>query len=672
MAEAAHAELHEHAHAHDHEHFGTVSTRLIITFVGGVLILNAYLADYFLFPGRMAVGAWSAVIGAIILGAPIVITGFKEMTRGRMHMSVLVAIAVLAAFTLGGRGEDSAPPKEGVKQKQAGGFKEAGIVAFFMLLASLIEQKTAQGARESVEKLMRFTPKTAELVSGKVVPVAEIKKGDRVRLRPGDNVPVDGRIVRGESSINEATVTGESLPADKAVGDEVFAGTSNLTGSLEVEVTRAGEDTTLGRVKRLILDAEATKTPVMQIIDKYAEWYTPVVLMLAGIIYVFTKDWYRVITALVVCCPCAFVLATPTAMVAGLSAAARLGILIKTVAHLEAAGDITAMVFDKTGTLTTGELTVTRMSPLEGVDGAELLRLAGSLEQNSRHPVARAVVRIARRANVQMQEASDVHEASGKGISGTVGGKRILVGRSNWLLDQGVDMRLAEAKSHIREVEGMSMLYAARDNKCIGWIGLEDRTREDAQRSTGELRDVGVKRLSMLTGDRWSVAKKVAAELGCTDVQAECLPEHKLRLVEQMRREGHTVAVVGDGVNDAPALAAGDLGIAMGAAGSDVAIDSASIALMSNDLNRLPFLIRLSRRVRRVIFQNLLFGVVFVVGGLLLSTFGYISPVSAAVLHNISSFIVIFNSARLVRFGENLSPYSSTVIDASAPTPVAA
>ncbi len=642
----------------DHEHVGAIQTRLIVTFIGGVLILNAYVAEYILFPDDPVIGSISALIGAIILATPIVIGAFGEMKRGRMHMSVLVALAVLGAFAL--------PETTG-----AGGYKVAGIIAFFMLMASLIEQQTAAGAREAVERLMTLTPLTALLLSGETVPVSELKPGDRVRVRPGDRVPADGRIAIGDTTIDEKTITGESVPADKLQGDEVFAGTTNLTGAVEIEVTRVGEDTTLGKVKRLILDAESTKTPIMQMIDRYAEWYTPVVLMIAAIVWVFTNEWERVITVLVVCCPCAFVLATPTAMVAGLSAAARLGILIKQAAHLEAAGDITAVVFDKTGTLTTGELTVTRMMPLGGVEGAELLLVAASVEQHSRHPVALAVAKVAERARVPLQEVTAFQETPGRGVAGTVGGESVIVGRETFLEDGGIDVSAAHADRRREDAEAMSLLYVARGGKCIGWIGLEDRARPEAKQATEDLNLLGVRRLSMLTGDRWSVARKVAGELGCTDVQGECLPEQKLRLVEMLREEGYRVAVVGDGVNDAPALMAGDLGIAMGAAGSDVAIDSASIALMSDDLGRLPFLIQLSRRLRRVILQNLMFGAIFVVGGLLLGSMGYLSAILAALLHNVSSFIVIFNSARLVRFGENLSPYSGTVADRSKPAPVA-
>ncbi len=643
---------------HDHEHVGSLQTRLVITLIGGLLILNSFIADHFLFVGQEEIGSISALIGALIVGLPILIGGFKEMSRGRMHMSTLVAIAVLAAFVLAD-------------------YRVAGIVAFFMLIATLIEEQTAAGARESVEKLMRFQPNKAELISGEVVDVTQLQKGDRIRLRPGDRVPADGKIISGETAINEATITGESLPADKSVGDEVFAGTHNLTGALEVEVVSTGEDTTLGKVKRLILEAEGTKTKLMQLIDRYAQWYTPVILMLAAIVGVFTRDPERVITVLVIACPCAFVLATPTAMVAGLTAAARLGILIKNVTHLESAGDITAIVFDKTGTLTTGQLTVTSLNPVEETEGTELLRAAGSLEQNSRHPVAKAVTAIAKKAKLKLLDTDGLEEVAGKGVKGKVDGSEVFVGRASWLKEEGVDMAPAETDEHLEEVSGLSLLYVAKDGRYLGWIGLEDRAREEAKHATAQLRELGTERLTMLTGDRWSVAKKVAKELGCTDVQAECLPEQKLHLVENMQKEGHTVAVVGDGVNDAPALAAGNLGIAMGAAGSDVAIGSASIALLNNDLERLPMLITLSRKLRSLITQNLLIGGAFVVIGSGLASFGYFGPIAAAILHNISSFIVIFNSARLVRFeearteAEKAKAEAETDTQAPQPAPVA-
>jgi Cd2+/Zn2+-exporting ATPase len=355
----------------------------------------------------------------------------------------------------------------------------------------------------------------------------------------------------------------------------------------------------------------------------------------------------RAISMLVVACPCALVLATPTAMVAALSCAARLGILIKNVVNLEFARNLTAMVFDKTGTLTTGELSVTRMMPAPGVEGAELLKAAATAEQLSKHPVARAVVEVARRARVALERPTDFEETMGRN------GAMLRVGRAAWLKESGVDMSLLENPEY-QEAEGLSMLYVARDNRLLGWIGLEDRTRDEARAAIDELRAEGIRQVTMVTGDRWSVARRVAAEMGCTDVQAEVLPEEKLLLVESLKRAGRKVAVIGDGVNDAPALAAGDLGIAMGAAGSDVAINSASIALMNNDLSRLPFILRLSRATMRVIWQNLVFGMLFIVILFVAAGFGQLPAMLAAFLHTIASALVIFNSARLVRFGEDL------------------
>ena len=463
-----------------------------------------------------------------------------------------------------------------------------------------------------------------------------------------------GEIISGRTSINEASITGESLPVDKGVGELVFAGSMNLTGSIDVKVTRVGDDTTLGQVREMILNAEQTKIPIMSIIDQYVQWYTPVVLMVAFAILFFTRDFGRAISAVIIACPCAFVLATPTAMVAALSCAARHGMLVKDVRDLETAGRINAIVFDKTGTLTTGQLAVTRLAPGENIEPGRLLGFAAAVEAHSNHPVAQAVVRVAKEAKLDLSEAIDVHEEPGMGMRAVVDGVNIMIGRETWLESEGVE--LVSVKAAAEEVEGFSVLYVAEEKHGIGWIGLEDKARDEARQATAELRALGMLRLTMFTGDRWSVAKRVAAELGCTEVEAECLPERKLELVQRMKDSGLHVAVVGDGVNDAPALAAGDIGIAMGAAGSDVAIHSASIALMSNDLRRLPFLVRLSRRTRGVVHYNLMFALAFILAGFALSAKGYMPVAVAALLHVVGSIVVVFNSARLVRFGEETRP----------------
>jgi len=340
----------------------------------------------------------------------------------------------------------------------------------------------------------------------------------------------------------------------------------------------------------------------------------------------------------------------PTAMVAALSAAARLGVLVKNVTDLETARRLTAVVLDKTGTLTTGELSVTRLRPAEGVDPAHLLASAAAVEQHSRHPVARAVMEVARRARIEPGKVEGFEESAGQGARARVDGAEVLVGRRAWLERQGVEV----GKIETQDAEGLSLLYVGRAGKALGWVGFEDRTRPEAARALDALRELGLKDLIMVTGDRLAVAKRVAAEMHCTALRAEVLPGQKLDLVEDLKRQGHTVVVVGDGVNDAPALAAGHISIAMGAAGSDVAIHSASIALMNNNLDRIPFLVRLSRRMMRVVRQNLAFALAFVVVVEPLAALGLIAPILAALLHVAGSLFVILNSARLVREGEEL------------------
>ena len=373
--------------------------------------------------------------------------------------------------------------------------------------------------------------------------------------------------------------------------------------------------------------------------------------MIAAIVWGFT-NMANAIAILVISCPCALILATPTAMVAALSCAARLGILIKNVKNLETAGKLTAMIFDKTGTMTTGQLAVTKLTPLGSTDGVEFLRTTASAEQFSKHPAARALLDVAKRARLELIQPKNFQEVSGRGVKANVDGDAVLVGRESWLKAEGVDMTAVGDET---PPEGVSVLYVARNGKCIGWVQMEDRTRDDARQAVQDVSELGVKKLIMVTGDRLAVAQRVAREMGCSEVKAECLPHEKLGLVHQLQRDGYQVAVVGDGVNDAPALAAGDLGIAMGAAGSDVAINSASIALMNNDLSRLSFLIKLSRITRRVVMQNLAFGVAFIVVGIFLSGKGLIPTGVAAALHLASSLVIVFNSARLVRFGEEKS-----------------
>jgi len=641
--------------AHDHvkqdlqlqAQTGRISLQILATLIGGMLLICSAAAT-FLYDNDFYADSLG-FLAALLLGAPLVVVALKDLARGHAHMNELVALAVLGAFAIGE-------------------YQESAAIAFFMILSVLVENRTALGAQKSVEELVRITPTRAMKIAGgqeTEVDARELAAGDRVRVRPGDNIPADGKVISGESTVNQASITGESLPADKAEGDEVFGGTINLTGVMELEVTKAGEDTTLGRVKDLILQAERTRIPIARMIDRYASWYTPTILMLAFIVWFFVEQtggehaMERVIAMLVIACPCALILATPTAMVAGLSAAARLGVLVKNVTDLEAARNLTAMIFDKTGTLTTGQLEVNRLAPAEGVEGSELLAAAAAVEHHSRHPVARAVTAVARKARLELPEPNDFEETSGRGVAGTVNGARVHVGRASWVMEMagdrlaGEDRAAVERAQQSQEAEGLSLLFVVRDGRVLGWIGLADNTRPQAAASMDRLREMGLKQLVMVTGDRESVARRIAGQMH-TDYRSEVLPHEKLDMVDELKKKGHRVAVIGDGVNDAPALAAGDISIAMGAAGSDVAIHSAKIALMNNNLNRIPFLVDLSRKTSAVIRQNLAIGIGFIVVFLGLAAANIVTPVMAAVLHLASGLVVIFNSARLVRTGEQI------------------
>lgn len=625
------------------------TAKLIATMIGGVLVICSFVADWMYGATTAVAGTQTenvyrdalALIGALFLAVPLWWHAGQTLLAGQLHMDELVALAILAAIA-------------------TNDYQTAGVVAFFLLLSNLIESRTALGARAAIEGLMRLTPTRARRIGAddreQEVEAHQLRPGDMVIVRPGDNIPADGTIVKGHSTINEANITGESLPVEKAEGQEVFGGTNNVTGALYVRVTKAGADTTLGRVQDLILEAERTRIPLMRLIDQYAAWYTPLTLMIAGVVWFFTRDTQVTIGLLVIACPCALILATPTAIVAALSAAARLGVYIKDVSNLEWARKLTAIVLDKTGTLTTGELAVTRLMPAPGVDAADLLKTAASLERLSTHPVARAIMAVADKARVGADEATGFEEVSGKGVRGLVRGQKVAIGRQNWVRESGVDLSVMSDEKY-QEPEGLSTLYVAAGGRCLGWIGLEDRTRPEAKIALEELRRQGIRNLIMVTGDRWSVARRVAGEMGCSDVQAEVLPQDKLALVSALKKNGHTVAVVGDGVNDAPALAAGNLGIAMGAAGSDVAMNSATVALMSSDLRRLPFLVGLSRATAAVIWQNLVFGASFILIVALAIIFWKVNPMLVAALHTVSSAFVVFNSARMVRFGEEFASH---------------
>ena len=627
---------HDHGYSqghHDHDHGHDSRSFVFFLFTGLVFLLGS-LFSLWLYPENRQVSDFAAVIGAVLLAIPIFKTAVRDLMHGHMHFEEFVALGILAAMA-------------------GGDFRAAGVIAFFMLIAEFIEHRTAAGAHRAIEGLVRLAPSKAVRLSTtgaeQEVAAADLRVGDRIRISPGDNVSADGRIVLGRTTLNEATITGESLPRDKQADDDVYAGTTNLTGMIEVEVTKVGEDTTLGQVKKLILEAEQTKIPLMKIIDKYARYYTPVILILAAVIWFFSNDWGRVVALLVMACPCAFILSTPTAMVAALASAARRGILVKNMVDFEAAARIDAVILDKTGTLTTGELGVVKMQPAKGVSKSDLLFAAASAERYSKHPAGKALIKIAETAGLKLDDPQNVQEIAGAGVAASIQDQPVLAGRRAWLQERGIDIAAIDQNE---DAAGLSLVHVARNGRYLGWIGLRDQVRNGAREAIMDLKQLDIKRIRMLTGDRESVASRIADELGGCEFVAECLPQEKAVEVEKITAEGYATAFVGDGANDAPALAASRTGIAMGAAGNDIAIHSATVALMNNELSNLPFLIRLSRAAKSTIYQNLAIAGVLILGGFIVIGFGYLTAILAAVLHNIGSLIVVFNSARLVRFEE--------------------
>lgn len=619
--------------------------RLGIALVGGILVLNSYVAKV-LFSEAVdpAARVFSAFVGALMLSLPIFWEAICDLIKGKIHMNELVGLALLAAFAIGD-------------------YSTAGAVAFFMLITITIEKRTAIGAEAAIEAVVRLTPRQARRIDNygdkneketEVDAFNDLKQNDICRVRPGENFPADGIIISGDTTVNEASITGESLPADKFKDDKVYAGTQNLTGRVDFKVTGIGKDTTLGKVRNLIADAERSKTPIMRMIDNYVGYYTPTILMIAGLAWFITEKIDRVIAVLVMSVPAALVIATPSAVIAAIAAASRLGILIKDVSHIELAAKIRAIVFDKTGTLTEGKLVVDTLNPVDGVELSDLLSVATSAEHDSNHPAAEAMKALAQKAGVVYTKPEDSKEVPGKGMKAQFEGRSIMVGRASWLEAEGIDMSSVKESLAEGESKGMSVVCVARSGKLMGWIGLSDAIRPISKEAIDMLKELGVNQCCMVTGDNSKVAQVVASKIGITEVKAACLPVDKEAYVRELKKQGYLVAVVGDGVNDAPALAAGDMGVAMGAFGSDIAVQSASVALMNNDLRRIPFLIGLARKTRILMNQNLAIGLGFIVVGVYFATLGHITPIGAALLHSISSIFVIFNSARLVRSGESM------------------
>jgi Cd2+/Zn2+-exporting ATPase/Cu+-exporting ATPase len=628
-----------------------VERRRIARRLGGALaagtLLAAGLVHRRLVPGQEAITALLFAVGAVLAMAPVVWAGARGFLARDPDATVdqLVSAALLAAFA-------------------AGEFETAILIPLVLEIGHFFEERSILGARVAIEGLKTLRPSRASRLGPlgeEVVPVEQLSRGDHVVVRPGETFPADGRVIRGTSAVDQGTMTGEAVAEEVRPGSRVFAGSANLSGVLELEVTELAEATALGRIVELLREAERSKAPIVRLIEQYTAYYLPAVLLAAGAVLVSTQDLTRAIALLVVSCPCALVLASPSAMTAALAVASRLGILIKNTRFLEVLGDIDTLILDKTGTVTTGRLEVVGVHALGGETFDTVLHEAALCAVGSRHPVSRAILAAAGDADTRAADA--IEEAPGRGVAARRNGAVVRLGSAAWLREFGLELP-----------DGLPphpgpLVWVARDRRVLGVVLLADRPRPGSREAILALRRAGIARTVLMTGDRADVAEPIARELGVDECLAGCLPEAKLAVVEREKVKGHRVMVVGDGVNDALALDHADVGVAMGAMGSDVAVQSADVALMGTDLCHLPQIIRLARATRTVVNQNVLFAIGSSLAVMALAGLGMVSPVVGAVVQNVGTFAVVVNSARLLRFESTDSlPVSDTTGTGTAAT----
>ena len=576
--------------------------------------------------------AWVAIV---LCGIPIVLEALIGLiTAFDIKADVLVSLALIASVLIG---EDFA----------------AGEVAFIMQLGALLEDVTVARARAGIEKLVHLTPQTARLLlpdGENIVPAEQVRVGDRLRVLPGESIPVDGVITSGQTSINQAVMTGESLPVDKTVGDEVSSGTVNQYGAFEMRATKVGEDSSIQRMIRLVQSADAGKARIVGLADRWATWIVVIALTAAALTWLITGEIIRAVTILVVFCPCALVLATPTAIMAAIGNATRHGFLVREGDALERLAAVRKIAFDKTGTLTYGTPRVVAVaSTLAGLDRAGLYALAAGAEQLSEHPLGKAVLAGYREENSgEIAPAESFEMLPGRGVSAVVDGRRVLAGNPQLLADHGVAVSPDAERQRLLE-EGATMIYVAVDGVFAGYLALSDTLRAESAATIAALEAAGVRPV-LLTGDHESAAGAIAARLGIREVRAGCLPEDKLEEIGRWQRDGVHVCMIGDGVNDAPALKKADVGIAMGGVGSDIAVEAADIALVDDEVKELPHLMALSRRMMTTIRMNLTFSMGLNFLAIFLAMAGTLNPVVGALVHNAGSVAVILNSALLLKW----------------------
>ena len=580
------------------------------------------------YPDKDVVPALIYTVGVLVEGIPVAVAAVKGiLTKDLTNaMEILVTIAIIACYF-------------------TGSLQLAILIPLILNLAHFFEERSIMGGRDVIEGLRQMQQDTAILLSEdgseQKVEAKALKKGQLILVKPGAGIPIDGVVVEGETNIDQKSLTGEPQPAHAAAGDSVFAGTVNLDGQITVRVEKEYVDTSFANILNLLEKSEGIAAPESRLIDQFMRYYIPLILALAAGVALVTRDVSKAIAILVVSCPCGQMLVSSAPMIAALSAATKRGILIKNSKFIEEMTAVDTVVFDKTGTVTEGKMTLSGVLPAAGVSGEELLAVAMSVASASTHPISRAVMIVG--GGAAYEKGLTVKEISGKGMEGTGNGVRVLFGNREWMIAEGVTPPDESAEGAVGSVS-----YVAKNGVCLGALVFSDQPRAEAKGAIDELRSLGVEHTVMLTGDREAAARHVCDEVGVETLYAKLLPEEKLSHLKELK-ENHCVLAVGDGINDALALKEAHVGIAMGAMGSDLAIQSADIALMNNNLENIPFSLRLARRTKRIIYQNLGLSIgisAFMIG---LSSVGVISALAGSVLHNFGAFAVLINSSRILK-----------------------
>lgn len=530
----------------------------------------------------------------------------------------------------------------------------AGEIAFIMAIGEILEAITVNRAKKGISQLIKLSPqqgrkiiKENEKTTEKIVPIEEIYKDDILRVLPGEMIPVDGKIIFGNSSVEQSIMTGESLPIDKTIGDEVFCGTVNCDGSIDIIATKIGEDSSLQKLIRMVKEAEENKAPMQRIVDKWAGWLVPAALIIAIAAYFITSDIIRAVTVLVVFCPCALALATPTSIMAAVGQAAKNGVLIKSGEALEKMGKVNCIAFDKTGTLTFGKLKISDIITTSSATKNELLKLACSSEKRSEHPLGKAIVEHGKKQNVEFLEMEDFKMIPGKGIAAKIENNEIYCGNSRFLQEQGIilDENIESILENLRK-QGKVSILVGKNRECIGIIALSDTIRSTAKEIVVKLKNMGT-RVVLLTGDHKQTADYFAEEVGIENVYSELLPAEKVTYIKKLEEDGNKVCMIGDGVNDAPALKTADVGVSMASMGTDIAVEASDIALMGDNIEKIPYLKKLSTATIKTIKFNITASMVINLAAIILSVMGLLNPITGALVHNVGSVLVVLNAALL-------------------------